>query len=566
MASGGRTERLGLNKWGPKDPLFYQEWNDNFQKIDDGHKQVNDKLEESKVGIDSRGISLIDFPRIVPENDDVGRLTRGIVFAENKTLVLPPEEYIINSSVNLISNIQLIGWGAKIVQKTNNTTIFVGNGVSNVTIVGVTFEGVGTDFTKVSGSLARAINIFGTSTNKCENINITDCAFSNFSYAAIAFMFVDKFSIVRNKIIGTGALGNIVKNDNYQFGIWLGQTCYNGVVEYNEVTQTAQGVYTGYDMFNIKFNLNDVHDILGQHGFYISHANTVWITNNFIKKCALMGIKVQQAATSTAISKSVKIMFNDVSECGEHGIVTDNTDTNKTLQLYDVLIGFNIVRNCVADGYSINDLVNSKMVGNKVSNDEDVIADTTKTRHGVIINDCESLEVIDTDVKNTNGVGFFVNSRNKDIKIKRLNVNEAGQANISNTNYGVYVQEGENISFEEVTTTDINNKSLYSFANVNATNLKVRRSKFYGKDVRFFTSRPVEWHDNEVETTIINYPNTIVKGRKCNVYHGTIANAPTDGTGYKNGDRYEFTDPIAGGYVGKILAGSVWKSFGQISN
>jgi len=47
MATGGRTERLGLNKWGPKDPLFYQEWNDNFQKIDDGHKQVTEQLTET---------------------------------------------------------------------------------------------------------------------------------------------------------------------------------------------------------------------------------------------------------------------------------------------------------------------------------------------------------------------------------------------------------------------------------------------------------------------------------------------------------------------------------------
>lgn len=44
MATGGQTPNLNLIKWDPKDPLSREEFNNNFAKIDDAHKQVTEQM------------------------------------------------------------------------------------------------------------------------------------------------------------------------------------------------------------------------------------------------------------------------------------------------------------------------------------------------------------------------------------------------------------------------------------------------------------------------------------------------------------------------------------------
>lgn len=62
----------------------------------------------------------------------------------------------------------------------------------------------------------------------------------------------------------------------------------------------------------------------------------------------------------------------------------------------------------------------------------------------------------------------------------------------------------------------------------------------------------------------VDLMNSIIKtAPKTSVYYGTVADAPTNTTGYVNGDRYEYTDPI--GFIGKVVSNGVWKNFGVIS-
>jgi hypothetical protein len=87
------------------------------------------------------------------------------------------------------------------------------------------------------------------------------------------------------------------------------------------------------------------------------------------------------------------------------------------------------------------------------------------------------------------------------------------------------------------------------------------------------TTSPNTAHDEAMRNCfiLIGHLSTIQSGYdymgdgKKTIY-GTRSNQPATTTGYKEGDRYEYTDPIAGGYSGVKCLANTWKGYGMLES
>lgn len=475
--------------------------------------------------------------------------------------------YIISGALQLKSNIEIDGNGATITQLLPNTTTLNGFGISNFKITKLSLIGVGTDYTKLSSNLARGIFLNGDTNNYNYNIIIEDCNFTDFSYGGICLFYSKGFRLKNNKIIGTSlSKNNILTADNYQFGIWLGGWNSNGVIENNEVSYTAQGIFNGYEAINLKYLHNDIHDIKGQHGFYISHGNNLSIIDNTVTRCENNGIKIQQAITSIAITNNVHIAFNKVSYCGDTAIALLKTEPTNIYQLFNISVEFNLISNCSSCGIMLQYCNDSMVCYNTILNDLAYINDgSISGKYGIFVTSSKEVSVIENKVKNTNWTGLYFGS-SSDLTITRNKVINPAQAEVTNSNYGLYLTICDKVTVDKNIVKDSNLKMLYSFFVVTTTNFEVTNNKFLDVKTKLYTSVFPSLWENNITVLDEGYPNTIIQGQKAIIYHGQRAQAPTTSVGYKNGDRYEYTNPIVGGYIGEILITDTWKTYGLISS
>lgn len=92
-----KTDKLQLNKWVPTDYVNMNEFNDNFQKIDDAHKDVTTQLADITDG----WVNASNFQSI----------TDALNEALGKTLVIPSGTYTIDTPIDIVGNINIVCLG-----------------------------------------------------------------------------------------------------------------------------------------------------------------------------------------------------------------------------------------------------------------------------------------------------------------------------------------------------------------------------------------------------------------------------------------------------------------------
>lgn len=460
--------------------------------------------------------------------------------------------YTISGTLNLKSNIRIDGNNATITQTLARTPLMLGTNLVNVEINKLNLMGVGTDYTQAYDgyNLAMGIRIMtGT------NVEINNCKLNNFGVSGIYFEIVKNFLIESCEIIGTGS--PIISGDKlldiHQMGVYMGNGCDNGLVHHNKISEMCVGIYQSHDNPNMIYDSNLIFDIRGQHGFYIADFDGLVISNNIIKNVNNTGIKFQIDLASTKQSRNVQIIGNTIDGFYCAIIMGDNS-TEHVYRFNNVTIEGN---NCITamplcdDGIKLDRVTNGIITGNHVEG----------ARHGISITSCDGFIISNNKITNVYQYAFFLRTPFSQNIVFKGNV-------IKNCLTGMYFDNGTNIFIEDNLVEDISALMTYSLFMLDVTNGQFRNNRFLNATVRFNNPTlfvPSLWDKNDVFSYYGgSYNTTIMLGQKSKIYHGTRAIAPTTNAGYIIGSKYEFTDPIAGGYVGKILVGTTWKDYGLI--
>ena len=443
-------------------------------------------------------------------------------------------------------------------QTTDNTECLFSDNISNITIQNLQCVGKGNDFVETYGRKADGIAFKG-SLGTISNIKIEGCTMRNNTANAIKVENCTNFKISKNTVNGIGVL----PNNNYQFGI-VTYSSSGGQITQNDVTGTSHGIYIGSNDDNIIISGNNIHDIPGQHGMYITSANGLLVVDNTLTNIELQGIKIQFDTNNAKDGLSSLISRNVIKNSKSHGILL--TQIGSEYRVNNLTISENIITDLDA-AYGIDCIFgkNIKIINNVIDGGVKKL-----TIAGIFVKMSSNVAVEGNTIRNTYSYGIYVNIGDTTDLLKDVLVKGNRISNVASSSGAAIYSDGEctNLTLDSNITEDSVGLSQYSLYLVNpltCTNAMIRNNRFNDKIIRFqpgFTALK-EW-DNNIYTSIQSYPSAVVRGRKVTVYHGTIANVPTSSTGYVAGDRYEYTNPVAGSFVGKILIGATWKDYGAI--
>jgi parallel beta-helix repeat protein len=259
----------------------------------------------------------------------------------NQVLYFPDGVYNVDMPLQLKSNIEVFARHAVLKQINPNSPIFIGNGVNNVKITGLSFNGIGSDYVNTGNYSIRqsaAVYIDGVVS---QNIEIKDCVIVNFGYAGI-HVAANNFKLINNQV--TGPVKYIKPGQNFNFGIVIGYNSSNGLIYKNKIIGTGQGIYFDPNIQTIKISDNEIFDVQ-QHGIYDAGGQDITIEKNIVKNATYCGIKVQlQFVSNNNDIARILIDNNTIINPGSHGIlaININPETSK-YRLRDIQILNNII-------------------------------------------------------------------------------------------------------------------------------------------------------------------------------------------------------------------------------
>jgi hypothetical protein len=243
-----------------------------------------------------------------------------------------------------------------ITQTAENKPILLLTTCNRFEVTGVSLVGKGTDFNPSGDtSFGEGIRI-----ESCADFTIAGGTFRNFGYAAIRIRGgCSRFRISDNRMQGTHTVSrSVVNGDNYQMGVIvqsgakLASPCSDFHISRNDISHSAHGVRVEPGCTAYRLEQNLVHDIVGQHGFYLNGTNFV-ILGNVLRRIAKTGIKTQcfQGGAASEGIRGVVITGNSVIEC-ESGISVEKTSKTAP-DARDVSITSNNVDGATSVGYGI---------------------------------------------------------------------------------------------------------------------------------------------------------------------------------------------------------------------
>lgn len=274
--------------------------------------------------------------------DDTLMINNAIAYAVKsgkKNIIMLRGEYIISDTINLPSNINLLGRkNATLKLKDNvkaNTILLRLNGGENNIISGLTFDGnvERLSVTDTPFKSEALINQSNTS-KKTINIRIENCAIKNTYSRGIRLIKAYDVVVANNAFINVGfdnlsVLGisrgvNII-NNNFKSGKSIAIKAYGGVSKINVTNNTIKDfTYAAGDSYNnwsmgIEF-ANNINDItcndniiknIGDMGISISEVNKGLCQNNEISNIGNgqnngLGLEIVQSNDITATENSIK--------------------------------------------------------------------------------------------------------------------------------------------------------------------------------------------------------------------------------------------------------------------
>jgi len=341
------------------------------------------------------------------------------------------KSYKISDKLTVQSNTTIFGEKPTITQTKNLTQIFDIDTKDNITIKGIKFVGVGTDFVNNDANpYATAIYTNSGSSNIC----IADNEFNNFGYAGVRLKGAIGAQITNNTFDGPGAptLTPIVSGACY--GALTDTGCEKVVISGNTIKKYAQGLRIEGTK-DIAISNNVISDIVGQHGVYIgAQIERVSVTGNVILAVDLIGIKVQ-AQNGGNPNKDITIVGNTVSSCGGDGIsITHGAgSTPQAVKNSTVTISGNSISDITAYGIIVQ------------NGDICTVCDNTINlcgASGIIISATDYLNIANNIIINTQLSGIRDQSPCAYLRISENIIRNVAIAAQAGDKFGIFIQSG----------------------------------------------------------------------------------------------------------------------------
>lgn len=373
------------------------------------------------------------------------------LFAANKYINLGNslKTYKISGTITPQSGTTIVAGGAKIRQTANLTEIFNIENRSDISISGVRFEGVGTDFVNNDAN-PYAAAVFGLTS--IARLSISECHFSNFGYAGVKLQNAIGVRIVDSTFVGPGAAVLTPVSSGSCYGINSDTGCKNVIIANNSIKEFAQGLrIEGTEDLTVVGNV--ITNIVGQHGMYIgSQMKRINVSGNVIRSCDLIGIKVQAQNTGVK-NDDIVISGNTITSCEDGIAVLNATGSSiQPIQNFTVTITGNAINDIAASGINVQNTNYCTVSGNTVN---------TCGGSGISLSASTFVNVANNVIVGTQYSGIRDEAACTNISISGNSLHNCAIGNHAGDNFGIFFQSGVALNLVGNYITDLSGGMLH---------------------------------------------------------------------------------------------------------
>lgn len=484
----------------------------------------------------------------------------------------PPGTYVLNSTITAYNNVFYRGYGATISQTTSFTPIFLADGASSVYFEGLTLVGLASDYRNLSSggsTSACGIKLTGASANS--SIKVVNCKFTNFGWSGIFITNVTDLVVQGCTIVGPGS-PTIPAGGNNCFGVVVYPSYTRVSIVNNDISGTCQGFFAAQVGTELRIVGNEIHDLPGQHGIYLEHADTFVCTGNIIRNTHFDGLKIQHDLTGAVVSngQDITVTGNTFVNIPGHPIDIVNLDTSGTHDFYNL----NITGNTFDTGTG-DDSINLSGCHDVVIEGNTIVGGN----RGVRIENCTDVLISGNNIDSCGRPGIAIGETSVGtidthrIYARNNIIRNPAQNNVVGYTYGIGLWRCDTVTLDGniiMDSTGLMTADIYETTVCDSTTLRLRNNRCYGPGIFLQTGQLLEMHDNDYVAYLNTIPSitsgTIVTGRRARTYHGPAI--PSGGGPYYAQDIIYNTAPTLGGNVGWICTtgGSpgTWAAFGAI--
>ena len=326
----------------------------------------------------------------------------------------------------------LHGSGATIKQTTNIRSIFNLTNRTDVVIEGLRFEDTAAGYATNDGNPHAPV----FSNAGSARVTVQNCTFTQVTYAAIYFAGASSVNVSNNTIKGPGAPTIPASTNLRCYGVLFDVGCKDLVCSGNDISATLHGIRIERSVQGVANN-NTIHDISGQHGFYIGAACVNWtICGNNVFNIALQGIKIQ-AENAFADVSNITVTGNSVLDCGDHGItlstgsLIDPPGSPQTKKCRNIIIAGNTVGDVVGSALSCNNAVQCVLADNVLF---------SCGFSGVAVSACDHFDIRGNKISETQLSGIRDAFACSYVTVSDNTLHNVAKANTAGDRFGIFFQ------------------------------------------------------------------------------------------------------------------------------
>lgn len=557
--------------------------------LDESGVAVAKKVFDGSRSQEEININTVDFSYFLDPNKTItfnannGNITTQLQAL--KTLIQPHTkvkfpygDFTVSDEVNFTQDgIWLDGENTRITQTGTNKKIFKSAGTKGFRVSGFELIGKGTEYGGISTSYNGVAAVF---LDSCENARIYDNTIRNFAGGGIRWTgYAIGHRIINNDIVGIGAEGGIVIGDNFSdfaIGAYVSANDQDILIQGNNISKHCFGIGISKGA-GCQITLNTIHDIIGQHGMYLSNPSLVTVVGNRLRNIALEGIKIQ-LASSGIVSDDLLVSANIVNNTGGSGIVLGSTSVVSGAFFNNLVVTNNKIKN--AGSYGINIDTAKELICTENSVDG-------AGAYGVIINESYG-ELSRNVIKRSQWAGIYASITDdlhfSDNHVEDVVLNAVGEVGQPRNYY--YVQIGKNVNATGTPKLFYSDNKLIKkasnpseFEGTAGRSLRVTTGidVYHTGDNYNLTGKAMQLTDlflkafdigispnvDNVVTGNLNPSTPIYGDGRRRLYSNqdpVTAGMPDT---FRIGDRVYHTQPTS--FIGWVLTASGWKTFGSVT-
>lgn len=354
--------------------------------------------------------------------------------------------YPVSAPLSVQSGTVITGAFATIKQLTALTYIFNVDLKTDISISGITFLGLGTDYAE-SDANPYATAVYTNSGTI--GLTIFNNKFTNFGYAGIRLREATNVNIYNNEIISLTVPVAGVSGRGY--GVLVDYGCSNVTLQGNKISKGGQG-FRIESCSELVVSGNTISGIVGQHGIYMgSDMQNCLVSDNVINGTALQGIKLQ-TQNSSIKNDNISITGNVITGTGDAGIAVLNSagGTLQPVQNHNINIYGNTIRGSGASGINVQNATTCKVSGNCIHE---------SVGSGIVYSSCSFIAIDNNLIIDADHSGIRDQSASTNVSIKSNTIHNCATSSFAGDLFGIFVQNGTELDI-------IGNKITDSAANM----------------------------------------------------------------------------------------------------